>query len=360
MRRLIRQDRLTKISELISLPGFEDPILLASTLVTELSSLPQKLRVMSSLPSSFSEVLFHDTQDLEIGPGIRVVRGDKLEAHCPLSTGSARLDEWVVGTKSMDRIRLTKDGHYFVTWHSGYVGGFFQNAVIQAHLDKLRSMLGLLLAIDALEEDYTEHDMTPYVVVHQVGDSTELALTSSLDSDVSYLFDNYGLEVDLRGSFRLDFEESGEELLEVLPLSEEEEERKGIVQGELRTAFGGGELTRRILTSSLWLFRAFTTSRKMDVILNATIALEVLLGDREEADRIGLTKLMSNRCAYLLGSTKKERDEIMESFKGIYELRSKIVHTGMHHTDRAADRVAHSARLLAARVIKKELELVRG
>ena len=97
----------------------------------------------------------------------------------------------------------------------------------------------------------------------------------------------------------------------------------------------------------------------MDQILYSTISLEVLLGDRETADRIGLTKLLANRCAYLLGESRSERDKMMEQFKEIYDIRSQIVHAGLHQTGREVDKASTRSRELAARVIRKELTLAK-
>ena len=85
----------------------------------------------------------------------------------------------------------------------------------------------------------------------------------------------------------------------------------------------------------MWLLRAQMSNRNMDRVLEAAIALEVLLGDRAMADRMGLTKLMATRCAYAIGENQKERDELYKFFTEFYSLRSDIVHTGkINDTDR--------------------------
>lgn len=50
----------------------------------------------------------------------------------------------------------------------------------------------------------------------------------------------------------------------------------------------------RLQTSAIWLHRAHVSSRGLDKVLEAAIAIEVLLGDREASDRIGLSKLIAN------------------------------------------------------------------
>ena len=84
----------------------------------------------------------------------------------------------------------------------------------------------------------------------------------------------------------------------------------------------------RLKTASVWLLRAKLSNRPMDRVLESAIALEVLLGDQAMSDRIGLTKLMQNRCAYALGTSASEREEYLEFFTKFYKLRSDIVHNG--------------------------------
>ena len=43
---------------------------------------------------------------------------------------------------------------------------------------------------------------------------------------------------------------------------------------------------------------------------------------------LGLGELLRNRCAYLIGKSHKQREEVLADFRDIYDLRSKIVHRG--------------------------------
>ena len=83
----------------------------------------------------------------------------------------------------------------------------------------------------------------------------------------------------------------------------------------------------------------------------------MLLGDRETADSVGLTKLLGNRCAYLLGSTREGRQRIIEEFVEVYRVRSAIVHGGKHRLDKKDRNATNICLRLCASVISKELDL---
>lgn len=93
--------------------------------------------------------------------------------------------------------------------------------------------------------------------------------------------------------------------------------------------------------------------------VQATITLEILLGDKSESDKVGLGSLLKNRCAYLLGKTSEERNIILSEFEEIYDIRSKIVHRGHPKLTNYERGLLHKVRNLAKRVIIKELELLQ-
>ena len=113
----------------------------------------------------------------------------------------------------------------------------------------------------------------------------------------------------------------------------------------------------RLTTAAIWLMRANISPREMDKILEATIAIEVLLGDRETSDRIGLSKLMANRCAYSLGTSVTERREIIEFFVEFYRLRSDIVHSGRFKIDEDERKVVKKGLNLATQILRHEITI---
>jgi hypothetical protein len=114
---------------------------------------------------------------------------------------------------------------------------------------------------------------------------------------------------------------------------------------------------QRLKTSCIWLFRSFHAERGMDKILSSTIAIEVLLGDRDASDRIGLSKLMANRCAYSLGRTAEDRQAIYQFFIEFYKLRSEIVHSGRLNISDDELKVVTEGLSLASRILCHEVAM---
>lgn len=113
----------------------------------------------------------------------------------------------------------------------------------------------------------------------------------------------------------------------------------------------------RLSTAALWYLRAMTSDRNMDKILESAITLEVLLGDQEMSDKIGLTRLMANRCAYALGKDLKDRENLMKKFIRFYGLRSQIVHAGRMSHDEADVELVQWGIELAGRLLVHEQKL---
>ena len=87
--------------------------------------------------------------------------------------------------------------------------------------------------------------------------------------------------------------------------------------------------------------------------------MEILLGEKAISDIIGLGELLRNRCAYLIGDSHKQREDILRNFKDIYDVRSKIVHRGKA-TLNIYERVLFSKlQWMCRRVIQKEIELLQ-
>jgi len=88
------------------------------------------------------------------------------------------------------------------------------------------------------------------------------------------------------------------------------------------------DYAQRIKSASLWYLEGYAAENETFKFINYTIALESLLGARNE-EGISLTENLSSRCGFWLGESLKEKEEIRKLFrKEIYETRSRIVHEG--------------------------------
>ena len=90
------------------------------------------------------------------------------------------------------------------------------------------------------------------------------------------------------------------------------------------------------------------------------VVLEILLGEKDSSDEIGLGELLRNRCAYLISKTHKDRSEILQDFKRIYAVRSQIVHRGKSRLTPDERSLFHNLRWMCRRVIQEELTLLKA
>lgn len=149
------------------------------------------------------------------------------------------------------------------------------------------------------------------------------------------------------------------ELLESEGLSEENRRRYVVwCLQQIDRVFNAGEKGERIRRAARWLFDSYQGSNRLLSFVQAMVALEILLGDKEASDLVGLTELLSNRCAYLLGPSQHERQEILDTFRAIYRVRSQIVHSGKGRLSAGEQKLFYELRSLCRRVLAKEIELL--
>ena len=73
--------------------------------------------------------------------------------------------------------------------------------------------------------------------------------------------------------------------------------------------FTDRSMSERILRAGAWLFDSYCGHNELLSFVQATVALEIILGDKNESDRVGIGALLGNRCAYLISKTHDQREE---------------------------------------------------
>ena len=92
--------------------------------------------------------------------------------------------------------------------------------------------------------------------------------------------------------------------------------------------------------------------------VQATVAMEILLGEGSKSDVIGIGELLRNRCAYLIGKSRGQREELLKDFEKIYDVRSKIVHRGKSRLTFEERSLFNKLQWMCRRVISEELGLI--
>ena len=126
----------------------------------------------------------------------------------------------------------------------------------------------------------------------------------------------------------------------------------------ISTAFQNLDVTERILLAGEWLLDSYVGKNELLSFVQTAVAMEILLGEEAKSDEIGIGELLRNRCAYLIGTSRSQREEILNDFRKIYDLRSKIVHRGKSKLSYDERTLFSKLRWMCSRVIREELRLI--
>ena len=88
------------------------------------------------------------------------------------------------------------------------------------------------------------------------------------------------------------------------------------------------------------------------------VAMEILLSVESMSGVIGIQETLANRCAYLIGNSYSQRENILKDFKRIYDIRSDIIHEGKSRLSYEEQRMFERLRWMCRRVIHEELKLI--
>jgi len=220
---------------------------------------------------------------------------------------------------------------YASYWPSTDLGRTFE--------DGIRAFYGAAFAIKLIDYGWGHDGETlPFMMIH-TPDCQEIINTEKLEDDL--------LERSFHTSTVAFAKDHKDDLWQAYQ----------IAMKDIGTIFGDSVDRRKLFTACIWYYRAMINRRRLDALLEATIAIEVILGDKKASEGIAISNLLGSRCAFLLGTSTASRDTIMAVFRKIYDLRSQIVHEG-RHTLQAGDRhTVNSALTLCGRIIAKELKI---
>lgn len=280
--------------------AFADPHVTAERLADDLFTLPWTYELLLPLPISWqgtdehAEVVLDEdyrvvrftTTDTETLPLHEVDEGDAEFYHREYPTGFAT------------------DRMYFAGRASGYIADRDASTAVEEFINAWKGLIGLLLVDLSLIRGIGTLTGAPKpshaIVVHRMDGSTRrLEPYKWLALDDTALLQRFA----------------------------ETEQLLGDPEQSLR-AIAPAFADMRVRTAARWHVDSLHLERGVVEIVQATICLEILFGDEDEAEAVGVTSLLGNRLAYLIGRTPKDRTEALANFKRLYKIRSKIVHAG--------------------------------
>lgn len=322
-----------KLSELTDIPSFEH---IANEMLSEFLKLPHSYKLIFPLPSRFKKLINDTTSEVELGPHITAFKwppeGDSRFNEVYLHEAELTSSTFMMPEpkkKALPEIALQID-------MSGYFD--MRNSLNSAHdfISIVRSLMGLFYATNLIR--YFDNS-------NKEGSSLAFRYRKE-----AFGFDFDGVNVVSGSFFRA--------LANCYATSRSDNERLYKYSIDRIRAVMKSTKAGKISLAARWIFDSLTGDNELLSFVQATICLEILLGDQKHADQLSIGDILSNRCAYMIGRNDIERESILKDFKSIYSVRSEIVHRGKPRLS-TEDRKQFSKLMgYASRVIVKEIDLL--
>jgi hypothetical protein len=340
---------------LTAIEGYNDPSTTSKRLLDDFESLPWSYRLTIPLPPILNELVEESENERKLSDEIRIVRPDKTftdtyPLNHPNKQRRIRLrgGPGLFALLDMEPPQWEADRLYIQIGADGFVGQYGGTPAAHEVERNLRAFCGASIATRLLkyEYSYTPAPLRTSVYVHRkTGNGvwepqTRYELSESVSRGLSYLKIN-----DLEG--RMDTQVK----------------RRSWIHyrlEDIETLFQSGQRADPIILASQWLFDSHAGQDQLLSFIQSMVVLEIILGDKTRSDEIGIGELISNRFAYLIGTTLEERAELLAAFKKIYRVRSQIVHSGKHKLTLDERSLFLRLRWMCRRLIDKEIDLLKA
>lgn len=319
-------------------------------LVDLFDSLPWKYRFSLDIKSSL-EPFFSDKTEFNITENLRIIKADEgfIEQH-PLSFSDAGNSVGLISLAMLGRnvpSGWKSDSLYLQVDAEGFIGKYVSTQTTENAITTIKAFCGLSIALRLLKVEHTYHPATPKLnlLIHkQSSGNWNFDEAEDLNDDISRSISDLTFN-DLDGHLKSDAQKSSwiESKL-----------------NELSTVFKESGKAEKIILAGQWFFESYTGSNELLSFVQTMVALEILLGDKASSDMVGLGELLRNRCAYLIGKTHDQRKDLLDDFKKIYDIRSKIVHRGKSKLTLHERSLFRKLQWICRRVIQEEIELLKA
>ncbi len=337
-------DFATNKKPLSSFAEYRDTRAVAERLIKDFESLPREYKCFVKLPLfNFQEILgekqyvlseslsliFHDEQH------------DRTFPAAPFDPPTREFKLVSFGPRDEEhKLIWLDDFPYFQVSVSGFIGGGEETSPLRQVSFLIRSFCGLALALGLIETTFLKWPLEAYLAVYEKCETQWTPKKArTLPTELVQGLERLRLHEGFSNS--LIAKRAFKQVLE-----------------KLRFVFQAEKQNEKLLRAAQWYFDSYCGDSELLAFVKATICLEIILGDKNLANVVGLGKLLSNRCAYLISTSQKERDEILEQFDRIYDTRSHIVHRGKDRLTNSERDTLFTLRWLCSRVLRKEIELL--
>ncbi len=325
---------------------FADLDALSGQLVDEFDRLPWDCALTLPLPDWIGLELLIALGPTKFNSKFELVALDATHAAAyPMVSGDVELDRELSGSLlNLNPPAWPNQGAALKVRFDGFINQYSLSDVVQDVLGYIDAFFGMCIALHLLAPGRTRSPVSPKIPAyfHKIEDSRWVPVRRH-DIDAMHAQFLLGLEVN-----------------KSVEKAEADTKRGNFlwVAARIREAFHDPIASRQIISASQWLFNSYTSGHGMMAFVQATVALEILLGDEKANEGIGLTELLRNRCAYLIAGTQADRDAIKKKFTEIYAVRSKIVHAGKSRLTMKDVGLLNELRQMVHRVIAKEISML--
>lgn len=287
-----RSDKL-KINGKLS--GFIDAPALIDYMVERVSGLPFQYNLYYGLPNFY----LPDGKKIELNSDVRL---------------EILNDDFVKGESQAGRfgLRIDTESCYFRTRVTGYCDHDPSGETIQQSLTLLKTFVERGKNSKVLMDNFfirfsSKKEAAPTIYIHELCNDELVKVTScSVSKDVA--------EVLTRLQFASGLKAEADPVVTFTRC----------MQDFLKLTAAHNLSLSRVIAACEWSFDADSEHVPAMKVVKTCIGLESVYG--EDNAEGGLTKSLSDRCAYSLATDMSERREIMKACKELYKLRSSIVH----------------------------------
>lgn len=334
-----------------SIPAYSNAAEVSSRLVDEFESLPWWYTVTLPLPTSFSEVFCPHIGFFALSESVFIRCGNEemVEAF-PLASGIEKRDQDIAGGGLTSLLIPEKpewkhDRAYLQIQVEGFIGKYTSTEPLHDAVSFIRAFFGLGLALRLFKHKstYQQYPQKQNAFIHRrIDGNWVVEELSELESAHSNTISDLQLH-DLDGAL-------------------DTPERRGVWMrrqlDSIAAVVKANERTQNITLGAQWLLDSYAGSDELLQFIQAAVVVEILLGEKASSDLVGLGELLSNRCAYLIANSHAERTELLQDFRTIYDVRSKIVHRGKSRLQLKEKVLFDKLRWMCRRIIQEEVKLL--
>lgn len=347
-----KYDSETAAISLTQLDGYKDQKAVAERLVRDFESLPWEYSLAIKLNNEFGAFFAKTLKNFPISDSLKLVTPDEdFTKEFPPQSGLEAKNQGLASllfnySQAASSPEWDQSSSYLQIKANGFIGYYGETSPLREAVSLLKAFCGIGIALRLLKVNYTYRHASinaGFFIHRRIGNSWAIERTHNLGTDLSEVFYDLILD-DLWGELK------------------DKAEQTFWIQRRLKlvsSVFTHKTEAEKIILASQWLFDSYCGSNELLSFVQTVVAMEILLGDKAVSDLMGLGELLRNRCAYLIGNSQKQREEILNDFKKIYDVRCAIVHRGKSRLTEHERDLFSDFRRMCHQVINEEITLLQ-